>query len=301
MFGALNQAVAGNYMWENVFGKQHIKREKKLKRIAAKRRRVLENKQAFLRESEARSSSAAKHVWDARKLSINKNGRMSSIFPARDMTGLYTGSWGIGAKDASLATSGQMFKRSALFAFGGAGYKREALLNSFGLLSKQQKVQKGIGAALQRKLIPGVALYSAYKAFASGNGFEDIAVNAGTLFGGSVGMRTGQSLAMGLGRAVGMGRMGMMGAGIVGMGLGAIAGAAIIGGAAYTIATSTQSNNWINKLAASARSSDFHKDFVQTDLSLTHRQRALEQISKSAMNNRGQILGNEASVLNGLM
>jgi hypothetical protein len=40
--------------------------------------------------------------------------------------------------------------------------------------------------------------------------------------------------------------------------------------------------------------SDMSRDLLQTNNTLTHRQAALQAISKSAMNNRGQMMGNEA-------
>lgn len=220
-----------------------------------------------------------------------------SIYPGRGINGNYTGEWGLSRKAANAATSDQLFKRAGIFATGGSGYKREALANSFGIITKRQAIKGG----LQSKLIPGIALLSMYGAYKNGdNVTETIASNAATWFGGSVGFRVGQSFGMGLARSAGMTglRLGAVGFG-AGLGLAAIGTVGLAVGVAAAFG-STKSNNMLNRAVDNLRFAAINNDFVQTDLSLTHRQRALEQISKAALNNRGQILGNEASVLAGM-
>lgn len=225
---------------------------------------------------------------------MNKN---SGIFPGRDNEGKYTGSWGLA--NPNEVSASDHFRRAQEFGIGGAGYKREALLNSMGLITKNQRKQKGIGAFLQNKIaIPAYGLYSIYDMAFNPDGFASTTTNIGFGTGSAIGFRTGQSLGMGIARTVGM-RAGIggaigggLGGGILGVGL-AVAG--------YAAGASFQSNNGVNSMADSLRSTNLFNKFTSTDLTLTNRQRALNKISKSALNNRGQILGNEASVLNGML
>jgi hypothetical protein len=226
----------------------------------------------------------------------------SGLFPGRDAMGGYTANWGLDMKEVQAASAGQMFKRSAQFAFGGTGYKREALMNSFGLLSKQQKMQTGLGGLGQR-LTPLFMAASAAYDLVNGNGFGDTMTNGAGYFGANVGFRIGQSFGFGVAKAavMGTGRVAGVGAlrvaGLIGGGLGAATIGGLAYGAAVALITASDSDNFIIRTADKIRYAELNTQFVQTDMSLTHRQRALEQISKSAMNNRGSLLGNEASIL----
>src|SRR5882757_8904992 len=71
--------------------------------------------------------------------------RNNGLFPGHDSSGTYTGNWGLEKEQVKNATASDMFQRASTFLGGGSGYKREALRNSFGLLSKQQKQLKGFG------------------------------------------------------------------------------------------------------------------------------------------------------------
>ena len=73
--------------------------------------------------------------------------------------------------------------------------------------------------------------------------------------------------------------------------------------AAYGIASAiggqVTANNTIQNVRKRMYDSDMSRDLLQTNNTLTHRQAALQAISKSAMNNRGQMMGNEAQILYG--
>lgn len=225
----------------------------------------------------------------------------NGIYPGRDEVGAYTGDFGIGAKAAKEASAGQLFKRAGIFATGGSGYKRELLANSFGFISKQQAAQKGLMNFFTNKmLIPATALFSLYDSAKSGD-ISDFFVNSSFGIGAGIGGRIGQSLALGAGRAIGFETLGLRMLGGLGLGVGGLAVGALVAGTVSLGASFNDSNNLLARTADKMRYSSLVNDFTQTDTTLTHRQRALEQISKSALNNRGQLLGNEASILAGAM
>lgn len=100
---------------------------------------------------------------------------------------------------------------------------------------------------------------------------------------GKVASRTGKIASGTAGYAAGLG--GFLGATMAATGL--------VG----SVRMFADSDNWINRMAESSlyRNSTFDHD--QTQMSLTMRQRQLELISRSGLNNRGALLGNEAALL----
>ncbi len=226
---------------------------------------------------------------------------MALTRPGYDKKGVYDGNWGLASGELKTASAGQLFRRGMGFAVGGSGYKREALANSFGLLSKQQATQKGIMAAFQRKLVPGFGLFTAFDMASRNQGISDYTTQALALTGASVGFRFSQNIGLAQGKIMRLKGWKLSAFGGLRGIIGGIGGAALLGGAAYVASEFTNSNNFINQAAGNLRSADFVSKFTETNLTTTNRQRALEKISKSALNNRGQILGNEASVLNGLI
>lgn len=216
---------------------------------------------------------------------------------ARDIYGKYTGSWGLDKNVLESASTRQLATRTRMFAFGGMGYNRENLTNAFGLLTKRQRLQKGATAFLTNRLVPAFGLYTLYHAYTEGEGAKEVVQTAGGIAGFNYAFRVSQSLGQTIGSTIGR-------AGLIGGGLGiagGLVGGALVAAGVYAITESGNSNNFISSAASSLKSADFITQFQETDLTLTNRQRALQKISKSALNNRGVILGNEASVLNGFM
>ena len=121
---------------------------------------------------------------------------------------------------------------------------------------------------------------------------ETIAPQVGMFYGG----RVGANIGAGLQKAAG-------GSGAAGRFYGGLSGAAVGMAAAYGIASAiggqVTANNTIQNVRKRMYDSDMSRDLLQTNNTLTHRQAALQAISKSAMNNRGQMMGNEAQILYG--
>jgi len=228
-----------------------------------------------------------------------------------DYRGKYTNEWGHNSKEygAKFNKNGklnkgfmskeQMQARTRSFAFGGTGYKREALANSFGVLTKKQWARAPM---FEKLLIPGVAALNIYDAMKSDSPISGLIDTAAMHAIGAPAFRIGQSIGMSWMRgAAGEAGIGFLGRGIAGaMGLG-LAGVAV--GAAMAldegIKATGDSNNLIRRSAESIKAADFKSHFEVTDEGLTMRQRALQKLSKSGLNHRATTLGNESSVLFG--
>jgi hypothetical protein len=107
-------------------------------------------------------------------------------------------------------------------------------------------------------------------------------------------------LARGAGTAISSG-VGTFAMGIAGGATGFLAAGALAAGVGEIINTAGDSDNAIKRNAEDARRADFITDIDVTSSTLTHRRQALDQLSKSSLNNRGQLFGNEASILSGIM
>lgn len=215
------------------------------------------------------------------------------------------GGYGYGNSKFQKVSPTRHFARARAFAFGGQGANRETLMNSMGMITKKQmefaQKQTGIfGKALGyggTLAIPGFSLYMMNEAAKEGQqvgqyATETIAPQVGMFYGG----RVGANLGAGLQKAAG-------GNGLAGRFYGGLSGAAVGMAAAYGIASaiggSVTANNTIQNVRKKMYDSDISRDLLQTNNTLTHRQAALQAISKSAMNNRGQMMGNEAQILYG--
>lgn len=204
---------------------------------------------------------------------------------------------------------------------------RENLANSVGIASSRQRAAGGFtgtaGRMVMRTTTAGV--------FAAGavDGSSPLE-SSGEMIGGAAAL-TG----FGVGRELGLAKMsgvassgftankyaGLDSWGKIQRGIGAIsrftikqvgglaaglAGGLAYGGAAYGLVEgfrqSMDSNNIVKQVAEKYTHSDFiNKDLMQNQSTTTGRQRALSQLSKSALNNRGQLLGNEAAIIAGMM
>ena len=215
------------------------------------------------------------------------------------------GGYGYGNDKFSKVQPSRHFARARAFAFGGSGANREALQNSIGMITKKQiefaSKQTGIfGKALGyggTLAIPGFSLYMMNEAVKEGQtvgqyASETIAPQVGMFYGG----RVGANIGAGLQKAAG-------GSGAAGRFYGGLSGAAVGMAAAYGIASAiggqVTANNTIQNVRKRMYDSDMSRDLLQTNNTLTHRQAALQAITKSAMNNRGQMMGNEAQILYG--
>lgn len=202
------------------------------------------------------------------------------------------------------ASVGEHFTRAAIFGTAGSGMKRETLMNSIGLLTKHQKAEvkasgAGFFAKSQKWLIPGGALLALGANAADGGGLADFVGGfIAPEIGARIGINVGKNLGFGVSKALGGN---LMAGGVIGGTIGTIGGLAIGAAVGYIGAESADSNNLINQQAYDMNNADFHASFDVNNNTLTHKQRAMNKLSKSALNDRGVLLGNEAAILAGVL
>ncbi|RLA65292.1 MAG: hypothetical protein DRQ78_05375 [Epsilonproteobacteria bacterium] len=201
-------------------------------------------------------------------------------------------------------TAGNYFAKSAMALTVGSGITRETAMNAAGFLTRHQKSAMKMGgmAAAQAWMIPLGAATGGAMTMMDGGGLENyvggyVIPGAALVAGASAGYNLGQGLA----RLPGLG--GLLGKGIVG-GF-AAAGTVALGAAGIGLGdmfeTYADSNNMTNEFAESMKYAKFTNDFDTSQKQLTHRQRTLSKLSKSGLNDRGTLLGNEAQVIAGII
>lgn len=170
---------------------------------------------------------------------------------------------------------------------------KENVLNNIGILTKQQRAgtrdANFIGKAFSRTagLLAGVtSVSSAYEGEDGMDMARDLSTNIGMMTGMSTGLRVAGSLtkrkAVRVGGAVG----------------GAATGYALAYGMTEGLRDITSSKSKIGEMAKKGYSTQMYSDHdYLTQASLTSRQKALQQLGSSALNDRGFTLGNEASIL----
>jgi hypothetical protein len=111
-----------------------------------------------------------------------------------------------------------------------------------------------------------------------------------------------RELGMAIGKTVGLGTKGFGGGlgKVLGRGAGGIAALAA-GGTAYAVSQAFDSNNFLKNAAAKINRGGYISSSGQTDNTMTHRQKMLNKLSKSGLNDRGALLGNEAGILRGIL
>lgn len=211
--------------------------------------------------------------------------------PGYGRTGSYNSEWGFTKHDLATMSPDQMSKRAGGFLFGGYGYKREVLQNSFGILSKAQKSQGPFN--FNNMQTRAFGLWTALEAATSDAPISE-ALNAGATYVlGAAGFRYGQAKSMAAQqRAAGRAQLGKV-ANIRSAIRGGIIGGALIGAYEGTKYVAGR----ISEFADEAYRAEFKHDVHTTEEGLTMRQRALGKISKAGLNDRNTMLGNEASVL----
>jgi len=177
-----------------------------------------------------------------------------------------------------------------------------------GMLSKANKEAVNKGGMLTKAFhlaIPGFTMFGLAATVADGgDGFDYAADVAAAEIGMLGGWRAGKAVAHTAASPLGSSRKAMttrFAAGIAGGVAGAVTGALALGAAAGVVRSMGDSNNSIKQSAHEIRSTDLVSDFVMNQNTLTHRRKALDQLSKSSLNNRGQLMGNEAMIMRGIM
>ena len=217
--------------------------------------------------------------------------------------------WGMNYGDFSRAKTGDLAGRAKFFMNPLNAATREDALNTMGMLSKAQKSAVSSGGFLQKAFhmaIPGATAFGMAATMADGgDGFDYMAQVAAPEIGLLGGWRAGKAVGQTAGSLVSnnskKGLAFRAAAGVTGGIAGALTGALALGAVAEGIHSAGDSNNFIKKSAHEIRSTDLVSDFVVNQNTLTHRRKALQQLSKSSLNNRGQLMGNEAMIMRGIM
>ena len=197
------------------------------------------------------------------------------------------------------------FKKSAVMAFGGSGLKRETLLNSVGFLTKNQKAAAKNGpfmSRIQRSIIPGgAALGGALTLSDGGNALDFVGDFVIPEIGMFTGWHVGKNAGFGTAKALGFGGRAVLVAGAAGGIAAAATGLGIGIGLGMVVSEMSDSDSIVNSTVEKIMHADFDLSINNTQNTLTHKQRALNKLSKSALNDRGALLGNEAQVIAGIL
>ena len=176
---------------------------------------------------------------------------------------------------------------------------KEASLNSLGFLTKQQKLQMATSGPLGKAMGAMIPLSTmAMVGLGMANGDDPYAimqnqVMAASGFTGAIaGMRAGGVLSpiSQNGYIRGTSRL-------VGLGAGAVIGAGLAYGVTEAVRDLTSAESKLGAMMYEAPKRELLASYEQTEGTLTMRQRALQQVSSSVLNDRGFTLGNEASIL----
>jgi len=215
-------------------------------------------------------------------------------------------------KHALKASNTEGFARAASFVNPVGASSRELLLNSVGIMSKNQKMHARMGSKslmgrIGGNMVPLMAAGIALSDMADHKDPMDIMADELSAQGFMYGWRVGSSIGIGMSGARGTSRI--LGAGAVRSGVGrglatgvlgltgALVASAAIEGTFAGIKDSMSTDSTIRKFSASVRSKNVFVNQGGTQQSMTARQAALQKLSRSGMNGRGMLLGNEAAIL----
>ena len=204
------------------------------------------------------------------------------------------------------------------------------VMNSFGMLTKNQKIQESVNRAFfNRMMTAGFAGYFAFDAVMNNeNPVTSIASTAfafavaggamtiGRGIGGTIGTAVSRLPAYGnaiaktvtgkSGNAFQVGKWGKR-ARLAGATTGAVTGLAAgvgmiaVSGVMEGLQSMTDSDGYYNKLASDIHHAGQYASNFQSQDTLTMRQQALAKMSKSGLNDRAIMLGNEALVMRGIL
>lgn len=234
--------------------------------------------------------------------------------------------YGLGFGNYMKASRAELGVRGLGFAVGVGG--REALMNSFGVMTAGQKaVLKASGqrGLLSKLMTPGMqAVGGAYASLMftalSGGDVDEFVTNQLSYAAGLQGWRVGSSFGGMLGKerlvqggakttgSVVNGIKSGVRSGITRGALGFLGGAtgfaiglAAVQSASWAIKDLSSNRSTIRKIAKEFTTRTSHIDTGYTKQSLTAKQMALSKLAKSGLNDRAMLLGNEARTMKGLM
>jgi hypothetical protein len=211
--------------------------------------------------------------------------------------------YGLGFKGSMAASGGEHFARAMHFAMPfGTGSLRQAVMESAGIMNKAQKLQAGQArgfAKLGYAAVPGAALGMVLMDMHQGKEASEIAGDIFSMGTALHGWRVGASLGAAGGSMFGQaGKLIGLGlGGAVGLTAGLLAGQAVVGG----ISDAMSNDSKIRSFAKKAGTKEMYAHTPETNQTLTAKGAALQKLARSGLNDRGLLLGNEASVLRGGM
>jgi hypothetical protein len=259
----------------------------------------------------------------------DRGARWSNVYDPRMGSAAYAarGGYNLSYHSWKHATASDHLARAAAFSMpfiGGTGANRTTLANSLGFITKAQKDAAAVrdykgnlildkhGNAQVSKLAKGLNFVTTastvgllgHTVATGGTPVDFLTQFVAPQIGIEYGWRLGSNI--GFAGASAMGNNALM-KGALGVTTGLI-GAATVGLAAYGVATTIQSmsksNNWIRELAHEVKTPNMAFDASSTMTQSqfrTQRMRTMNALSKSALNDRGQLMGNEAMIMKGIM
>lgn len=199
---------------------------------------------------------------------------------------------GLTAAEYGEAGSKDHLRRAFRFARSGSMHK-ENFLNSIGMLTSRQKK---IGGFMNKFVGISASGFMAYSLM-SGDKIEDVASMSLSGFGLLAGFRPAKEVGHGIAKALGAGRAGSYGVGLLAGGVVGAAAGLTLGALPYA----ATGNNAVQKFAGSVNKASLFNDVQISRDSLTQRQKMIQKLAKSGLNDRGQLLGSEAMIIRGIL
>lgn len=244
--------------------------------------------------------SKEKGLYD--NFDFKKTADLGDISHSKNFTPTYgTSGYGLGFMNSLKASRTEHMVRGLNFlnpvGVGGAS-AGQAVLESFGIMNKAQRMQvnqaRGLGK-LAPAMVPGLGALQLgigiYNKDDAGQIFEDIFSMGTSLAGWRAGAALGGAAGGGsasVGRILGLGI-----GGLTGMALGYGIGVGIVGG----VRDITSNESKVRSFAKKLGTKEVYASQQATRESLTARQASLQKLAKSGLNDRGLLLGSEATIL----
>lgn len=184
-------------------------------------------------------------------------------------------------------------------AWGGAGRAGENLSNIGGRLTTHQLKNSPVQSRFFNQFLGSGFMYYG---LLHGDSAQDIAGYTLPFAAATLAYSPVREAGMFVGKSIGLGTRGFGGGlgKVLGRGAGGIAALAAAG-AAYAVSQAFDSNNFLKNAAAKINKGSYISKSGQNDNTMTHRQKMLNKLSKSGLNDRGALLGNEAGILRGIL
>lgn len=213
------------------------------------------------------------------------------------------GGFGLGFSGAMKASRGKHFSRfaQASLPLGYGASTLQGLREGAAILNKHQAIQfktAGFGGRLMLGLGSALPAMSVIKDIYEGDEPSDVVKDVLSNVGFMNGWRRGSALGGALtkestvARAIGLG---------IGGASGALLGSALWSGAVDLAVDVTSNTSKVRAVARNMASKEMYAQGEMTNKALTMRQAGLQKLARSGLNDRGLLLGNEASVLAGAM